>query len=117
MRARRPRRPLKAALRPVRTLPQRAVRYFSSEAKVVIRGLRRRWSRSMRLRVVATTMLLGLLVVLVVGTFLSFRIQAGLMDSRRAIAMPESEQLTNTAKDLIAASDSESGTPRESCPR
>ena len=43
----------------------------------------------MRLRVVATTMLLGLLVVLAVGTFLSFRIRHGLIESRQASAMIE----------------------------
>ena len=59
----------------------------------------------MRLRVVATTMLLGLLVVLVVGTFLSFRIQAGLIDSREASAMTEAEQLTKQAQGEFAAAD------------
>ena len=59
----------------------------------------------MRLRVVTTTMLLGLLVVLVVGTFLSFRIQAGLIDSRQETAMIEAERLTDDAKSLFAASD------------
>src|SRR4051812_26568962 len=103
--AKRRRRPLKAALRPVRTLPQRAVRWAVSEIRILVRKVRRRWSRSMRLRVVATTMLLGLLVVLVVGTFLSFRIQRGLIDSRQDTALVEAEGLTDQAKRLFAASD------------
>jgi two-component system, OmpR family, sensor histidine kinase MtrB len=105
MATRRPRRPLKAALRPVRTLPQRAVWFASNETGILVRQVRRRWSRSMRLRVVATTMLLGLLVVLAVGTFLSFRIQAGLIDSRQESAMVEAERLTDTAQRLFDASD------------
>jgi len=55
----------------------------------------------MRLRVVATTMLLGLLVVLAVGTFLSFRIKAGLIESRQKTAMLEAEGLTKTATELF----------------
>jgi two-component system sensor histidine kinase MtrB len=105
MAKRRRRRPLKAALRPARTLPQRTVRWAVSEIKTVVRKIRRRWSRSMRLRVVATTMLLGLLVVLVVGTFLSFRIQAGLIESRQESAMIEAERLTDKAIKLCEASD------------
>ncbi|HST86481.1 MAG TPA: MtrAB system histidine kinase MtrB [Kineosporiaceae bacterium] len=92
--AKRRRRPLKAAIWPIRTLPQRTVRF-------VVRQIRRHWSRSMRLRVVATTMLLGLLVVLAVGTFLSFRIKAGLIESRQKTAMLEAEGLTKTATELF----------------
>jgi two-component system sensor histidine kinase MtrB len=105
MAKRRRRRPLKAAIWPLRTLPRRAVRWARGEIKALARQVRRRWSRSMRLRVVATTMLLGLLVVLVVGTFLSFRIQAGLIDSREASAMTEAEQLTKQAQGEFAAAD------------
>jgi two-component system, OmpR family, sensor histidine kinase MtrB len=99
------RRPLKAAVWPLRSLPQRTVRWAVFETNALVRKVRRRWSRSMRLRVVATTMLLGLLVVLVVGTFLSFRIQAGLIESRQESAMIEAERLTDQAKQLFAASD------------
>lgn len=59
----------------------------------------------MRLRVMATTMLLGLLVVLVVGTFLSFRIQAGLIKARQDSAMIEAARLTEQANGLFNASD------------
>ncbi len=58
----------------------------------------------MRLRVIATTMLLGLLVVLAVGTFLSFRLGTGLMGTRQKSAELEAEQLTAQAKKLFAAS-------------
>ncbi len=104
MAKRRRRRPLKAALRPARTLPQRTVRWAVSEIKHLVRKVRRRWSRSTRLRVVATTMLLGLLVVLVVGTFLSFRIRSGLVNSRQATAMIEAGRLTDQARQLLDAS-------------
>jgi len=105
MAKRRRRRPLKAAIWPLQTLPQRTLRFAVYRAKALVRSVRRRWSRSMRLRVVATTMLLGLLVVLVVGTFLSFRIQAGLIQSRQDSAMLEAEHLTEQAESLFAASD------------
>ena len=57
----------------------------------------------MRLRVVATTMLLGLLVVVGVGNFLLARIRDGLIESRQATAMLEAERLTNQAKSEFAA--------------
>lgn len=59
--------------------------------------VRRRWSRSLRLRVVATTMLLGLVVVLGVGNFLLARIRDGLISSREESAMVESQRLTQAA--------------------
>jgi two-component system, OmpR family, sensor histidine kinase MtrB len=64
---------------------------------------RRFWRRSLQLRVVATTLLLGLVVVLAVGNFLLVRITNGLIDSRRDTAEAESLQKTREAKDLIKA--------------
>jgi two-component system sensor histidine kinase MtrB len=114
MAKRRRRRPLKAAVWPLRTLPQRTVRFAVSEVRFLARTARRRWSRSMRLRVVATTMLLGLIVVLAVGTFLSFRIRAGLIESRQESAMIEAERLTKQASAMIEASDYTDDEGRES---
>ncbi|WP_200941805.1 MtrAB system histidine kinase MtrB [Angustibacter sp. Root456] len=52
-------------------------------------AVRRRWRRSLQLRVVAATMLLGLVVVLALGTLLLQRIQAGLIEERLAAARGE----------------------------
>jgi len=59
----------------------------------------------MRLRVVTTTMLLGLGVVLVVGNFLLLRIRDGLIDTRTQIAMAEAASLTDEANTVLAATD------------
>ncbi|MDQ1295387.1 MAG: two-component system, OmpR family, sensor histidine kinase MtrB [Actinomycetota bacterium] len=69
----------------------------------MLRVSRRFWRRSLQLRVVATTLLLGLVVVLAVGNFLLVRITNGLIDSRRDTAEAESLQKTREAKDLIKA--------------
>ena len=57
------------------------------------RLLRRRWRRSLQVRVVATTVLLGVVVVFAVGNFLLAQIGAGLVDSRRKAADGESSVL------------------------
>jgi two-component system sensor histidine kinase MtrB len=99
------RRPLRTRIRPVRTAPRRAQRLATSRLKKLVRKVRRRWNRSMRLRVVATTMALGLVVVAVVGVFLLYRIRDGLISSRQESAMREAKQLTDDAQSLFAASD------------
>jgi two-component system sensor histidine kinase MtrB len=71
-----------------------------------VNSARRRWRRSMRVRVVATTMLLGLVVVVGLGNFMLARIRDGLIESRRASAMAQSEQLTKTAQLTFAATES-----------
>lgn len=55
-------------------------------------GLLRRWRRSLMLRVVATTMLLGLVVVAAIGTLLYARIRDGLVQDRLVVARGESER-------------------------
>src|SRR5215218_10654286 len=55
----------------------------------VVDWLRLRWRRSLQLRVVATTMLLGLAVVAVVGALLLDRIQNGLVEERLTAARGE----------------------------
>jgi two-component system sensor histidine kinase MtrB len=74
-------------------------------ARRLVRLARRRWRRSMRLRVVATTMMLGLLVVFVLGNFLLARIVDGLVEARETSAMVESERLARKAQDYLAAAE------------
>jgi two-component system, OmpR family, sensor histidine kinase MtrB len=52
-------------------------------------GLRRRWRRSLQLRVVATTLLLGIVVTAGVGALLLNRIQNGLVAERLNVARGE----------------------------
>jgi two-component system sensor histidine kinase MtrB len=66
---------------------------------------RRRWQRSLQLRVIATTMLLGLVVVFALGAFLQARIRNGLIDSRETSAMQEASRLTRDAVNQFGASD------------
>jgi two-component system sensor histidine kinase MtrB len=90
---------------PLRDLPIRLERAVHWRVRKLYRGIRRRWSRSLRLRVIATTMLLGLVVVFGVGDFLLHRIRDGLISSRETSAMIEAEELTNTAKQQFQGSE------------
>ena len=56
-----------------------AVRLAGRGGRRVVRS----WRRSLQLRVVAATMLLGLLAVAVLGAFLAQEISERLLDSRR----------------------------------
>jgi two-component system sensor histidine kinase MtrB len=88
---------------PVRRFLGRVRRALLSRIRKLFKKIRRRWSRSMRLRVVATTTLLGLGVALVVGNFLLMRIRDGLIDSRTETAMAEAASLTKEANTVLAA--------------
>ena len=69
--------------------------------------VRRRWRRSLQLRVVATTMLLGMAVVAVVGALLLDRIQSGLVEERLNVARGEAQ---SGRADAQARLDTASGT-------
>ena len=58
----------------------------------VTSSLLHRWRRSLMLRVVATTMLLGLVVVAAIGTLLFSRIRDGLVQDRLVVASGESKR-------------------------
>jgi two-component system sensor histidine kinase MtrB len=96
---------LRARIGPARRFPSRLRRFVISRSRWLGLGVRRRWSRSLRLRVVASTTLLGLIVVLGVGNFLLARIRDGLIDSREASAMLEAQKLTESAQDQFGAAD------------
>lgn len=67
----------------------------------VARLFRRRWRRSLQVRVVATTVLLGLVVVFAVGNFLLAQISSGLVESRRKAAETESTVLFQQANQFV----------------
>ncbi|MBM6400921.1 MtrAB system histidine kinase MtrB [Phycicoccus sonneratiae] len=71
-------------------------------------GVRRRWRQSLRLRVVATTMLLGLVVVTVLGSVLHAQIAGGLERSRMQSSQYEALALTAQAQKQWDASTSTS---------
>ena len=62
---------------------RRALRTLDRRARMVAGRMRRRWHRSLQLRVVATTLVICLVVVTVLGFFLVQQIESGLLNSAR----------------------------------
>ena len=62
---------------------RRALRSFRRRERAVLGRLRRRWHRSLQLRVVATTMVISALVIAVIGFFLVQQITSGLLANER----------------------------------
>ena len=60
--------------------------------------LRRRWHRSLQLRVVATTLVICVVVVTVLGFFLVQQIESGLLNSARTAAAHQLGEGLNVAK-------------------
>ena len=58
----------------------------------------RLWRRSLQFRVVAVTMLMGLIVLTAVGTYLYRQVADGLVEERRVVASAEALQLTRQAQ-------------------
>ncbi len=77
---------------------------LGSAARARLVGGRRRWRQSLRLRVVATTMLLGLVVVSVLGSVLHAQIAGGLERSRVQSSEYEALALTDQAQKQWEAS-------------
>ncbi len=74
------------ARRAARRLPprvRRALRTLDRQARVATGRMRRRWHRSLQLRVVATTLVISVVVVTVLGFFLVQQIESGLLNSAR----------------------------------
>jgi len=65
---------------------RRAIRAAQRRAKVGAGRLRRRWHRSLQLRVAATTLVICVVVVTVLGFFLVQQIASGLLNSTRTYA-------------------------------
>ena len=62
---------------------RRALRSFRRRERAVLGRLRRRWHRSLQLRVVATTMVISAIVVAVLGFFLVQQITSDLQANER----------------------------------
>ncbi len=96
---------LRAALllrRAARRLPPRArsvLRAGQRRASRLVGQLRRRWQRSLQLRVVATTVVICVVVATVLGFFLVQQIAAGLLNSARSSAASQLSEGLSVAKD------------------
>ena len=96
---------LRAALllrRAARRLPPRArsvLRAGQRRASRLAGQLRRRWQRSLQLRVVATTVVICVVVATVLGFFLVQQIAAGLLNSARSSAASQLSEGLSVAKD------------------
>lgn len=71
-----------------------------------VRKARDTWARSLLLRVVATTLVLSLVVVVAVGAILLNRIRDGLLDAKVQASVAEAAAGRDTAQRLANASDS-----------
>ena len=78
---------------------RRALRVLDRRARVLAGQLRRRWHRSLQLRVVATTLVICVVVVTVLGFFLVQQIESGLLNSARTSAAHQLGEGLNVAKD------------------
>ena len=88
--------------RAARRLPpgiRRALRVLDRRARVLAGQLRRRWHRSLQLRVVATTLVICVVVVTVLGFFLVQQIESGLLNSARTSAAHQLGEGLTVAKD------------------
>jgi two-component system, OmpR family, sensor histidine kinase MtrB len=97
-------------------LTERARRLARRMVPGRLRGLPRlvlrQWRRSMQLRVVAATVLLGIVVVLVVGQLLLQRITSGIIASRQDAVIDQSAQdFTQTRKDLTSGGGEQKNAP------
>jgi two-component system sensor histidine kinase MtrB len=79
-------------------------------AALALRSLARAWRTSLQFRVVSTTMLLGLLVVLLLGSYLYDSIATGLEEDRIATASVEAQRLATEAQQSFDATDSADNT-------
>ncbi|MGO4343159.1 MtrAB system histidine kinase MtrB, partial [Pedococcus sp. 2YAF34] len=91
-------------LRAVRRLLRLARRWLTTGLRWVVHA----WRASLQVRVVATTMLLGLLVVLGLGSYLYSSISDGLEQDRMTTAQLETSRLTSQVQDRFDESDQSS---------
>lgn len=80
----------------------------------VPRWIRRVWRRSLFLRVIATTLVLSMIVVGVLGFSLLSRVTSGLLDAKERISVGESAAGQGEAQRLLDAADTGPSTPSPS---
>ena len=87
------------------SLARRAVRRARIWLLVVARRLVRLWRVSLQFRVVSTTMLLGLIVMVLLQTFLYQRISAGLVEGRIQTAREDAAHRAREMQTRLDATD------------
>jgi two-component system, OmpR family, sensor histidine kinase MtrB len=80
----------------------------------VPRALRRTWGRSLWLRVTATTLVLSVIVVGVLGLSLLSRVTSGLLDAKERISVGEASAGLGEAQRILDAADTGPSTPSAS---
>ena len=69
-----------------------------------LRGLTRHWRSSLQLRVLVSTLAIGLVALALIGVYVGERMSAGLFDARRDQVLLESARSTTQAQDVFDAS-------------
>jgi two-component system, OmpR family, sensor histidine kinase MtrB len=87
------------------TLPAGPARLGRIPLPKPLREARNAWARSLLLRVVSTTLVLSLVVVVAVGAILLNRIRDGLLDAKVNASIAEASAGRDTAQRLADASD------------
>ena len=85
---------------------RQAGRGFRPALLRAVRALRHTWRSSLQFRVVTTTMLLGLLVIMLLGSYLYQSISNGLEEDRVSTATQEASRLATEAQQAFDATDS-----------
>ncbi len=88
--------------RAARRLPprvRRTLRALDWRSRVVAGRMRRRWHRSLQLRVVATTLVISVVVVTILGFFLVQQIESGLLNSARTSGAHQLGEGLDVARD------------------
>ena len=78
---------------------RRGLRTLDRQARVVTARMRRRWHRSLQLRVAATTLVICVVVVTVLGFFLVQQIESGLLNSARTSGAHQLAEGLTVARD------------------
>ncbi|GAA1932433.1 two-component system sensor histidine kinase MtrB [Streptomyces sodiiphilus] len=84
---------------------QPAIRIFGRWARGPLLPVLRLWRRNIQLRVVATTLLMSLAVVLVLGIVVIGQVRNGLLEAKRQTAISQAEGGFAVAADLAVAAD------------
>ncbi|WP_424529308.1 MtrAB system histidine kinase MtrB [Sphaerisporangium viridialbum] len=105
------------AKRKTRRTPRQIVRGVRRRARRAIGRVRRVWRRSLQLRVVTSTMVISMIVVAVLGTFLTQMITKAVLDGRVHSAIAEAQANVTTVTSYLnqpqAAVSKQSGASQE----
>lgn len=79
-------------------------RFGRARARRRVSGISRRWQSSLQLRVLASTLTIGLVALAVIGGYVGERTRAGLFDQRLTQVLSESLRSTQQTQEVLAAS-------------